>query len=206
MIKLFVIDDHYLIGAGLMGEFDGTCDDLVVMGFAQDLITATEKLKSTETDVIILDLFIKLTDPVANIRHLKKTFPKTPIVILTYDDSIKWQCRMFAEGAHAYLHKSDPLESMRDVICQVAAGRIVLPHAVARYSQSKMNEIVQPVLLPDEKEILNEMAMGNTLKDIASKRLRTASAIEKTLKRVKNRFKLSTTYELMAYMSRVGEI
>lgn len=202
MISIFIIDDHFLIGAGLREEFDGSDDGIEVAGYAANPVKAVELIGQMHVSIIVLDLFIGFLDPVANIRLLRSRYPQTPIVILSNEESVEWQSRMFAEGARAYLLKSEDREAMKDTLKQVAAGKIVIPETVARHNIRNLRNIPNPLLLPEEKEILTQLSTGHTIKDIAQKRERTSSAIEKVLKRVRERYNFQTTYELMAFFAR----
>lgn len=202
MISLFVIDDHFLIGSGFREEFEPAVDSIRIVGYAPDLPSAVKAIETVNVNIIVLDLFIKFQDPVANIRLLRSRFPNIPVVILSFEDSLEWQCRMFNEGAMGFLHKSDGKETMKEVFKQVNSGRIVIPENVARLNNSNVGNIPKQLLFPDEKEVIQELSDGFTIKEIASARGKTSSSIEKMLRRIRDRFHARTTYELIIFLTK----
>ena len=137
MIGLFAIDDHFLIIEGLYKAFNPKTDEVGLVGSALSVEEALKKIPGTKTDIIVLDLFIQDTNPVANFRQLSAAFPKIPIVILTMEDSLRWQIKMFKLGIMGFLNKADKKEVMKSVFIQVAAGNLVMPDNVSKTLISK---------------------------------------------------------------------
>ena len=137
MIKLFAIDDHFLIIEGLYKSFNPDSKEVEVVGSALSIEEALEKLPTMPIDIIVLDLFIRETDPVSNFQRLRSAFPSIPIVILSMEDTLHWKVKMFQLGVHAFLNKGDKKETMNDVFIQVAAGKSIIPDEVSRALKSK---------------------------------------------------------------------
>ena len=137
MIKLFAIDDHFLIIEGLYKSFNPDSKEVEVVGSALSIEEALEKLPTMPIDIIVLDLFIRETDPISNFKQLRSAFPSIPIVILSMEDTLEWKVKMFKLGVHAFLNKGDKKETMNDVFIQVAAGKSIIPDEVSRALKSK---------------------------------------------------------------------
>jgi DNA-binding NarL/FixJ family response regulator len=137
MIGLFAIDDHFLIIEGLYKAFDSDSDEIGLVGSASNVEDALKGIPETSTDIIVLDLFIQDTNPVANFRMLSGAFPGVPIVILTMEDSLRWQIKMFKLGVMGFLNKSDSKETMKSLFIQVANGNLVMPEKVSKALISK---------------------------------------------------------------------
>jgi len=206
MINLYVIDDHFLIGSGFKEEFHPETDEVDVIGCSVNVHLAIEKIRHSKTDIIILYLFIKFLDPIKNFRQLKSTFPLIPIVIISYENSLEWQVKMFNEGAKAFLNKNDDKETMKDVFHEVASGKAIIPVEVLNANGSKFNNIPKPVLLTQEKEIIADLSKGNTIKEIAISSNRTSSSIEKILRNVREKFNAMTNYELLIFLAKAKKI
>ncbi len=206
MISLYIIDDHFLIGSGLKEEFDPKTDGIEVAGYSPNVHDAIKRIPSLGIDIIVLDLFIKFFDPVSNIRHLRKKFPAIPIIILSYENSIDYQVKMFNEGAKAFLSKNDDRETMKDVFHQVAMGRVIIPDEVLNSNESPFHVTHKPILLPVEREIITNLSEGNSIKEIAIAHKRTSSNIMKVLKRIREKFNVRTNYELMVFLTKTRKI
>jgi DNA-binding NarL/FixJ family response regulator len=137
MIGLFAIDDHFLIIEGLYSAFNPETDEVGLVGSALSLEEALKNIPGTKTDIIVLDLFINDTDPVANFKQLRDAFPSIPIVILTMEDSLRWQIKMFKLGVMGFLNKTEKKEIMKSVFIQVANGNLVIPDKVSKSLISK---------------------------------------------------------------------
>ncbi|MCX6305125.1 MAG: response regulator [Bacteroidetes bacterium] len=141
MIGLFAIDDHFLIIEGLGRAFNAETDEVGLVGSANCVEDAIKKIPATQTDVIVLDLFIGDSDPVANFRQLRNAFPSIPIVILTMEDSLRWQVKMFKLGVMGFLNKAEKKDTLKSVFIQVALGNLVMPDKV---SQTLISKTVYP--------------------------------------------------------------
>lgn len=141
MIKLFSIDDHFLIIEGLGQAFNPKTGDVGLVGSAFTIDEAIKKIPGAKPDIIVLDLFLKDSDPVTNFRQLRKEFPSIPIVILTMEDSLRWQVKMFKLGVMGFLNKTEKKETMKSVFCQVAIGNLVMPDKV---SQALISKTIYP--------------------------------------------------------------
>jgi DNA-binding NarL/FixJ family response regulator len=137
MIGLFAIDDHFLIIEGLYKTFNPEIDEIGLVGSALSVEEALKSIPKTKTDIIVLDLFINDSDPVANFRHLRNAFPSIPIVILTMEDSLRWQIKMFKLGVMGFLNKTEKKETLKSVFIQVANGNLVIPDKVSQSLISK---------------------------------------------------------------------
>jgi two-component system, NarL family, response regulator NreC len=137
MIGLFTIEDHFLIIEGLYKTFSPETEEVGIVGSATSIEEAMIKIPQTKPDIIVLDLFINETDPVANFRYLRNAFPQIPIVLLTMEDSLRWQIKMFRLGAMAFLNKAEKKETIKNVFIQVANGYAVIPDKVSQVLISK---------------------------------------------------------------------
>ena len=141
MIGLFAIDDHFLIIEGLGRTFNPETSEVGLVGSAFTVEEAIKKIPGTKTDIIVLDLFIKDTDPVSNFKQLRNAFPSIPIVILTMEDSLRWQVKMFKLGVMGFLNKGESKETMKSVFIQVALGNLIMPDKV---SQALISKTIYP--------------------------------------------------------------
>ena len=137
MIKLFIIDDHFLILEGMYKAFDTATDGIELIGSAQNMEEALEKLAGCNPDIIVLDLFIHDSLPAENFKLLHNRYPSIPIVILTMEDSLRWQIKMFKMGVMGFLNKSETKENMKSVFVQVAHGNMVIPDTISKALISK---------------------------------------------------------------------
>ncbi|MEI6898507.1 MAG: response regulator transcription factor [Bacteroidota bacterium] len=188
MIRLFVIEDHSLIVDGLRNRFRLSRDGIEISGSASSVAETIKLAAQIEFDIIFLDLWLPGSEPLDNVRTLRKTFPDKPIIVLTNEASPFWKMQMMREGVRAYLVKNVDKTTIKSTIETVSAGGTVLPETYqpdqdsadkADYSLSTYH------LKPSEKEIISMLSKGMFQKEVAEKKGTTVWAIEKTLRKLR---------------------
>ncbi len=197
MIKLFVIDDHFLIIEGLCSSFDLESDDFMVIGSSLSIDGAITGINHKKPDIILLDLFIKQANPVLNLATIQQAFPSTPVVILSNESCISWQVEMFRHGVRAYINKGDDKQEMCQKLLRVHAGDVIIPEEVARMllPSNRMKHDIH--YFSDSKMIIEDLSQGMTVKEIAFKMKQSESAIEKKLQSCRKTYNASTNTELV---------
>ncbi|MEI8006695.1 MAG: response regulator transcription factor [Bacteroidota bacterium] len=197
IINVFIIDDHYLINDGFNQLFDPELDGIKVKGSALSPHEAIQKIRKQDIDVIILDLFIKFTDPVLNFNYIRKHFPSIPVAILTQEDSFEWKLQMFREGVSAYIRKDAEKSEILKILSLVANGQTVMPEEIS-LALTKAKESQENVFLTlEERELMKKITDGLSLKDVAEQYNKSISALEKTYKRIRIKFHARTNPELI---------
>jgi DNA-binding NarL/FixJ family response regulator len=127
MIRVFCIDPEDVFSLGLKASFSFT-DDFLFVGRAREIVEAIPRIKRQRPDVILLDFWLKKTDPVGSVRGIQRIFPDIPLVILTRDNSSAWHRTMTQLGAAAYVLKSDDFCDIRrtilKVVCRIPVGSL----------------------------------------------------------------------------------
>jgi DNA-binding NarL/FixJ family response regulator len=197
MIRLYVIDDHYLIVEGLYSSFDLESDDFEVVGGSLNIPDALERINPEQVDIILLDLFINQSDPISNVDLLSKAFPKTPIVILSQESSLAWQVEMFKRGIRSYLSKGDDKSTMILSLSRVSQGEVVMPKAVMEILIKGNYPNHSFVCTLEAKEILSLLFKGYLPKEIAYNMGQTESTIDKKLKKIREFYDVRNNYALI---------
>jgi len=60
--------------------------------------------------------------------------------------------------------------------------------------------------LPEEREIIVDLSNGNSMKSIANSRKKTISAIDKVLKKAREKFNARSNYELLVSLTKAKKI
>ncbi len=197
MIKLFVIDDHYLIIEGLYSSFDLESDDFEVVGGSLSIDEAITSIKPENIDIILLDLFIKQEDPVVNLLKIQNAFPTIPVVIISNESCISWQVEMFRHGVKAYIDKGDDKSEMCQKLLLVYSDEVVMPDEVTRILLTTYNNKHDNQFLSEIKVLIKELSEGLTIKEISSKMRQSESAIEKKLHFARKTYNAKTNIELV---------
>jgi DNA-binding NarL/FixJ family response regulator len=177
-MRILLADDHDLFREGLAGIIS-TQADMLVVGEAGDGLEAIVKAGELKPDLILMDIQMPGCDGLEATQKIKRELPGTVIVILTVRDEEEKLFEAIKIGAQGYLLKSirsrDLLDSLRGamrgeaVISPVLAGRML--EEFRRLSQLAPQEAADDelaTLTRREKEILSQVAMGRSDKEIAT--------------------------------------
>jgi DNA-binding NarL/FixJ family response regulator len=163
-IKVMVVDDHPLMRVGVASIVNARTDMTVVAqtGTGEEAVTLFTKHKP---DVTLMDLRLPGMSGVDAIRAIRATHPKARFVVLTtYEGDADIHLALEA-GAHGYVIKGMPYQTLVDALQRVYQGGRFLPPPVARTLASRMPD---SDLSAREQEVLHLLASGKSNKDIAS--------------------------------------
>lgn len=201
IVKVFVIDDHFLITDGF-NAFQPDVSFIKVVGCAGSIDEALKILfDHPEVEVIILDLYLKFSDPIQNLKALKEKYPLIPVIILTIEDDIVWKIRMFRHGVYAYINKGENKDTVTGTILQVAHGYKVIPVEVDEFIKSETGDEFDIEQKYRKSEIIKDLQQGLTIKEIAYKHNLSISSIEKILIRMRLLYGARTNTEMIYKIS-----
>ena len=118
LIKLAVVDDQHLFRKGLISlikEFD-ELDIIIEASNGNELI---EKLKTKRPTVVLLDLEMPGMDGIETTEFLKRKYPEIKVLILTMHNEEAIILHLIEKGAHGFLLKDHPIETLVDAIYAV---------------------------------------------------------------------------------------
>jgi DNA-binding NarL/FixJ family response regulator len=161
-IRILIADDHPIVREGLITIF-GREDDLKVVGQACDGEEACLLYRQLSPDILILDLRMPKKDGLEVVVELMSQKPRPRIIVLTHSAKAEDLRRVLSAGAKGYLLKGADLEQVCDTIREVFAGKSSVPHDLAA---KVVDSMAQPELSQRELQILKQMALGKSNKEI----------------------------------------
>ncbi|GAB2567141.1 DNA-binding response regulator [Paractinoplanes abujensis] len=187
MIRLVLVDDQQLVRAGFRMVLDFQ-DDMTVVGEAGDGAEAVRLLRTTEADVVVMDLRMPVLDGVAATRQICSAGPRPRVLVLTTFDTDEEAFAALQAGASGFLLKSVPPDDLLSAIRVVAGGdAVVAPRVTRRLLDRFAGRLVpaagtpsfQADLTDREHEVLLLVAQGLSNLEIGA-RLQVAEATVKT--------------------------
>lgn len=172
-ITILLVDDHQVVRQGVRAFLD-TQPDLSVVGEADSGEEAVRLAAQQVPDVILMDLIMPGDmDGIEATRQVKKSSPRTQVVVLTSYHEDEHIFPAIRAGALSYVLKDIGPEELADVVRKAAHGEAVLhPRVAARLIQEiqgHRNLSTNPFteLSDREMEVLRLIAAGSSNSQIA---------------------------------------
>jgi DNA-binding NarL/FixJ family response regulator len=142
MIKVLVVDDQQLVRAGFRVILDAE-PDLSVVGEASDGITALQRNRDLEPDVVLMDIRMPAMDGLEATRRILASSPAR-VVILTTFDADEYVYGALQAGASGFMLKDAPPDQLLAAVRAAAAGNALIDGSVTKRFIAKFTEAVRP--------------------------------------------------------------
>lgn len=174
-IRLLICDDQAIVCEGLRAILEPV-RQIEVVGVANNGVEAVELTRTTQPDLVLMDLKMPRMNGIQATKAICEQFPDVRILVLTTYDEDEWVLDAIRSGAAGYVLKDTPQEDLIKAIMETMKGWSHLDPQVA----GKLLKHVahQPArVLPDRKligqlseregEVLRLLATGFSNAEIA---------------------------------------
>ena len=169
-ISVLLADDHTLVAEGLKSLLKDSFD---LVGVAHDGRALLEMSARLRPDVIVTDISMPLLNGLDAVRQIRAERPETRIIVLTMHRDTHLAASAFKAGVSGYLLKVSPGEELVNAIREVAQGRSYVTTLLAKdlinllMDAGAAHENQSP-LTPRQREVLQLIAEGRTMKEVAN--------------------------------------
>ena len=164
-IRVFLVDDHLVVRAGLRALLD-TQPDVEVVGEASSGEEAATAIPSASPDLVMMDLDMGSGMHGAEaIKRLRNDGVDVPVLVFTTYDTDADVVRAVDAGAIGYLLKDSSPDEIFGAVRGAVAGRSVLSPTVASRLVQQMQR-PQEALTARESELLSLLAEGMTNREL----------------------------------------
>src|SRR5260370_10265725 len=108
--RVLLADDHALIRQGLKALLEK--QGFQVVGEASDGQEALRSVEKTQPDVAIVDISMPVLNGIDAARELKKSSPKTKVILLTQHDEDQYVTESFRAGENGYVLSSEAADTL----------------------------------------------------------------------------------------------
>lgn len=206
MIKILIADDHAIVRGGLK-QIIATTADIVVTGEAAQGSEVVDKLRTCEVDLLLLDMTMPGISGVDLIRRVRAEQPALPVLVLSIHNEAQVVSRALRAGATGYVTKDSDPEVLLAAIRKLAAGgRFIDPKLVdAIIFETHSGDAPPHEILSDrEFQVLQMLASGKSINDIAEALALSAKTISTHKMRLMQKLGLGNNAELIRYAIRHG--
>ena len=211
-IKILLADDHKIVSDCLKPLINKQ-PDMEVVGEAENGRIVVELAKKLNPNVVIMDISMPDLNGIEATRQIVTKCPGVKIITLSMNSDRRFVTGMLRAGASGYLTKSCSFEELMHAVRTVVANKtylspdisdVVIKESLSRSSTYK--SLVPSILTVREREVLQLLAEGMTIKQIAHKLCLNIKTIYTHRERIVKKLNIHSTADLTKYALREGMI
>ncbi len=210
--RVFLVDDHELIRAGIKAE---VADAVEIVGEADEVVPAVEMIVERQPDVVLLDVHMPDGGGLHVLREVRAVGTTTTIrfLALSVSDAAEDVIAIVRAGANGYVTKSISGADLVDAIWRVRAGDAVFSPQLAgfvleafasapdRAGQTPSGDPDLDQLTTRERQVLRLIARGYAYKHIARELDIAPKTVESHVSSVLRKLQLANRYQLSNWAS-----
>jgi DNA-binding NarL/FixJ family response regulator len=213
-IGVILVDDHAVVRTGLRLMLEAE-PDIVVLAEASTAAEAVERVAELKPAVVLLDITMPGGGGIGALDRLRKASPETRVLMLTMHDDPEYLRVALVSGAAGFILKNAVSAELLAAIRTVHQGRTyvdptlagaALRGILAAAERAGAGENPTDRLSPREIEVLRQLALGYTNKEIANRLELSVKSVETYRARVSEKLGLSGRAELFRYALENGMI
>ena len=207
--RLLIADDHTLVLEGLKRILESDFDLVGMAENGRELLRLAEEFKP---DVVLVDISMPLLNGIDAAKQLLKLTPQPKVIFVTMHADSDYVAEAFRAGASGYLLKRSAATELVTAIQEVMKGRYYVTPLVTREALSPLfggapePRRLSSTLTSRQREVLQLVAEGRSVKEIASILQVSAKTVEFHKSALMDRLGIHTTAELTRYAIEHGVI
>jgi len=206
--KLLLADDHNIVIEGLRRILDHP--DFEIAGVVNNGRSLLRAAKEIQPDIIIADITMPLLNGIDAARQIRKSNPDVKIIFLTMHPDVTFATEALAAGGSGYVLKNSAADELVTAIREAIQGRTYITKSIAEAVKhglsSRSNTWRSPLdkLTCRQREVLQLLAEGLQVKEIAVKLNLSPRTVEFHKYRIMEELGLRTAAEIARYAARHG--
>lgn len=213
-IRIILADDHPIVRQGLRTLLESQLGCIVV-GEADDGISAVSLVESLQPDVLIVDVMMPGLNGLEVVKRVRERSPHTHTVVLSMHSNEPYVLEALRSGAVAYVLKATATASLVEAVRAAALGQRYLSppltdRAIAAYIQkaddANSNLDGYKMLTPREREVFQLAAEGLSNTEIAERLTISPRTAETHRTSIMRKIDLHSQSDLIRYAVQRGII
>jgi DNA-binding NarL/FixJ family response regulator len=167
--RVLLADDHNLI----LGAFEKLlADECEIVGTVSDGRTLVIEAQRLKPDIVVLDIAMPLLNGLEAGRQIKQLQKSVKLVFVTMNEDSELAADAFRAGASAYLLKRSAASELIVAIREVMMGRSyvtpLITEGLVGSFMDAANRRPSHDLTPRQREVLQLIAEGHSMKQVAA--------------------------------------
>jgi DNA-binding NarL/FixJ family response regulator len=199
-MKILIVDDHPIVRAGVKRLLAGDAGMEIVE--ADSGREALRVARSTQPDVVIVDLNLPGIGGLDIIARLVRETPRPRILVLSMHDDPIFAMRALEAGADGYVSKNAPPTQILEAIAHINKGQIYLgPDLAQQLALWNLRSANHPLkdLSRRDLEILRLLGDGRSLQQIADTLGIGYKTVANNCSQIKTKLGVKRTAELIRF-------
>jgi DNA-binding NarL/FixJ family response regulator len=202
MIRLLIADDHTLMRDGLKRLF-ALGDDISVVAEASSGSQVFEILRTTEVDLVLLDISMPGISGPNLINHIRQQAKSPRILVLSMHSELQVARSALNAGASGYLTKDSDPETLIAAILKVAAGGQFMDPRLAEQMAFDVghgaHKLPHALLSNREFEIFDRLVRGRSVNEIAEELVISNKTVSTHKARLMQKMQCTNNAQLVRY-------
>jgi len=204
MIRVVIADDHGVVRDGLAGVIAAQ-PDLELVASVENGAEAVESCRSTEPDVVLMDLEMPVLDGIGATRSIRAERPATAVLVLTSFSDVRRITAALDAGAAGYLLKDASADDvLRGIRAAAAGGAPIDPHAARLLLEAKDAPDPLDGISPREREVFALLLDGLPNKLIAQRLGISEKTVKTHLTNIFRRIDVTDRVQAVLWAERQG--
>jgi len=210
-IKVLIAEDHKIVREGICALLNKEAD-IKVVAEAEDGATAVQLARELLPDVVVMDIGLPNLNGIEATRQIVASVPGVKVIALSMHSDRRYILEMLKAGAKAYLLKDCAFEEMVQAVRNVKRNKVYLSQKITetmindQILLTKDESSVFTLLSDRERQVLQLIAEGKTMKEIAHSLKVSVKTAETYRQRIMEKLNMHSVAELTRYAIREGLI
>ena len=200
VIKVFIVDDHYMVIEGIRSLLQNE-KDIEWTGHAMNAASCLAFLKQQLPDVILMDINLPDQSGIELCKEVRLIYPSIFVIGLSTFNQQSFIQKMMDNGASGYVLKNATQKELMEAITTVAKGKSFLSDEASQ--ALRKDESFHIVLTRREKEVLELIAEGMTNAEIAKQLFIGVTTVDTHRKNLLAKFEAKNTASLVRIASQL---
>ena len=197
MIKIFIVDDHYMVVEGIQSLLVNE-RDIEFIGSASTVASCRAFLKRKQPDVLLMDISLPDGSGIDLCKEVRQTFPGVFVLGLSTFNQESFIRKMLDNGASGYVLKNATRKELKDAIIAVNNGETFVAFEAAKTLRlAKSHQAGSIVIGRREKEVLELLANGLTNTEIAAELAISTNTVDTYRRSLLSKLHAKNTPELI---------
>ncbi len=201
-MNVLIADDHAILRKGLIEILNESFPSLQYFE-ASNGLEALQICRKEKLDFILLDISMPGRNGLDTLKQIRSDGNNTPVLILSVQPEDQYAIRVLKAGASGFLNKDSAPEELLNAVNQVLSGKKYISSSIAeKLADSIGTSFDKPLyenLSDRELQVLQFIASGKTVSEIAKEISLTVNTISTYRARILDKLKLNNNAELTRY-------